>query len=73
MIANIGQCQELWHSHMRELNERQNEFGLAAGENHDIGNECINGLEEEFEAGMSGLETLEHQLTCQWCTQVSSP
>ena len=30
VIANIGQCQELWHSHMRELNERQNEFGLAA-------------------------------------------
>ena len=34
---------------MRELNERQNEFGLAVGTNHDIGNECMNGSEEEFE------------------------
>ena len=48
MKANIGKCQEQWHSYMSELNERRHEFHLAAGD-HDIRNKCVNGSEEEFE------------------------
>ena len=34
---------------MWELNVGRNEFGLAAGTNHDLRNECVNSSQEEFE------------------------
>ena len=47
--GNIEKCQKQWDSHMWELNEGGNEFGLAARMNHDLRNECVNSSEEEFE------------------------
>ena len=43
--ANIGKCQEQWHSHMSELNERRHEFGPVTGD-HDIRND------EQFRRGV---------------------
>ena len=47
--GNIEKCQKQWDSHMWEPNEGTNEFGLAAGTNDDIRNECVKSSQEEFE------------------------
>ena len=54
MNGNIERCQKQWDSHMWELNEGGDEFGLAAGTNHDLRNECVTAHKKNLSARMCG-------------------